>query len=199
MTATRPPLTPALSGAELRRWYWTLAELTALARTLGVPRGGGKSALVDRLVAALDGTPWSAPPRRAPPGPQLTGSMSAATVIPPGQRCSQVLRRWFEQEIGPGFAFDGAMRAFIAEGTGRTLGEAVAHWHATRAEAARPGPIAAQFELNAFLREWWAAHPGGTRDGALAAWRQRRAAPAPASGAGGTGPAERGRAPAAPD
>jgi len=105
--------------------------------------------------------------------------VSAATVIPPGQRCSQVLRHWFEQEIGPGFAFDGSMREFIAQGAGRTLGEAVAHWHATRAEAARPKPIAAQFELNAFLRQWWAAHPGGTRAEALAAWRDHRAAPSP--------------------
>lgn len=71
------------------------------------------------------------------------------------------------------------MHDFIAEGTGRTLGEAVAHWHATRVEAALPKPIAAQFELNAFLREWWAAHPGGTRAEALAAWRERRAVPSP--------------------
>jgi hypothetical protein len=79
MTATRPPLTPALSGAELRRWYWTLAELTALARTLGVPRGGGKPALTDRLAAALDGAPWS--PRRA--GPHRVGSWPARCPRPP--------------------------------------------------------------------------------------------------------------------
>ncbi len=179
MTPTRPALGPALSGAELRRWYWTLAELTALARTLGVPRGGGKTALTDRLAAALDGAAWTAPPPAPPRGPQLSGPLSADTVLPPGQRCSQLLRRWFEQQAGPGFAFDGAMREFIAGGAGRTLGEALAHWHRTQADAARPGPIGAQFELNAFLRRWWAAHPTGTRAQALAAWREHRAAPAP--------------------
>ncbi|MBC8091545.1 MAG: hypothetical protein H7Y15_06330, partial [Pseudonocardia sp.] len=52
---SRPALTAALSGVELRRWYWTLAELTALARSMGVPVRGGKAALAERLAAALDG------------------------------------------------------------------------------------------------------------------------------------------------
>jgi hypothetical protein len=77
-----------------------------------------------------------------------------ATVIPPGLRYSQVLREWFTQQVGRGFAFDGAMRDFIAGGAGRTLGDVVAHWHATRAGAAQPTRIGAQFELNAFLRAW---------------------------------------------
>ena len=177
MVETRPVLSAALTGAELTRWYWTLAELTALARTLGVPRGGGKAALTDRLAAALDGAAPAAPVRRAPAGRQLTAPVSDGTVIPPGQRCSQLLREHFRQRIGPGFAFDGFMRAFIAAGAGRTLGDAVAHWYATRAEAARQRPIGAQFELNAFLRQWRIDHPGGARREAMAAWERHRSRP----------------------
>ncbi|GAA3902183.1 DUF6434 domain-containing protein [Actinoplanes auranticolor] len=177
MTEHRPALSPALSGAELTRWYWTLAELTALARTLGVPRGGGKAALADRLAAALDGAAPSAPVPRAPAGRQLTAPVSADTIIPPGQRCSQLLRDFFRQQIGPGFTFDEFMRAFVADGAGQTLGAAVAHWHATRAQAAQQRPIGAQFELNAFLRQWRLDHPGAGRQDALAAWRQHRSQP----------------------
>ncbi|MFC5063394.1 DUF6434 domain-containing protein [Actinomycetospora atypica] len=173
---TRPELTPDLSGAELRRWYWTLAELTALARRLGVPARGGKLVLTERLVAALDGIP--APPTPRPPrtaGRQLAPPLDLDTVIPPGQRCSEVLRAFLRAEIGPGFTFDAHVRGFVADGAGRTLADLVAHWHATR--DAPPAEIGAQFELNRFLRERRARHPGEPRAEALAAWRAHRALP----------------------
>ncbi len=173
---SRPELSTSLSSVELRRWYWTLSELEGLARELGVPRGGGKRPLVERLAAALDGEPLPPPPSRPRTGRQLTGALTAATVIPEGQRCSQALRAFFEREIGPGFTFDAFMREFIAGGAGRTLGDAVGHWHATRPEASRPQPIAPQFELNAFLRRWRETH-GGTRQEGLAAWREYRSLP----------------------
>ncbi|MEU8436850.1 DUF6434 domain-containing protein [Streptomyces sp. NPDC029216] len=176
-SGARPPLTPALSGDELARWYWTLAELTELARRLDVPRGGGKAALAERLRAALDGKPLpTAPARRPAAGRRLAAPVDGASVIPEGQRCSQVLREFFRREIGPGFHFDGYMRAYIAENAGRTLAEAVAHWHDTRPAAAQPQEIGGQFEFNRFLRAWHADHPAGTRDEALAAWHTHRSA-----------------------
>ncbi len=177
MSTIRPPLSAALTGAELRRWYWTLQELTALARELGVRRGGGKRDLTERLAAALDGAPAPPPARPPAPGRQLVSPLTNATVIPAGQRCSQVLREHFRQEIGPAFTFDAVMRTFIASGEGRTLGDAVAHWHATRDAAARPQPIGAQFELNAFLRRWRRDNPHRSRGDALAAWRHHRSLP----------------------
>ncbi|MFI5829327.1 DUF6434 domain-containing protein [Streptomyces sp. NPDC051578] len=181
---TRPELSAALSGDELSRWYWTLAELSVFARELGVPRGGGKAALTERLRAALDGVaPPAAPPRTRSAGRQLAAPVNGLTVIPEGQRCSQVLREYFRREIGPGFHFDAYMRTFIAEGAGRTLADAIAHRHATRQAAARLREIGSQFELNCFLRDWHAEPPAGSRAEALAAWRTHRDRPrGPAAG-----------------
>lgn len=179
---SRPPLTPALPGRELLRWYWTLSELTGLARSMGMASGGGKQALTARLAAALDGVPLPAAPRPSPGrrprgGRQLTAPVDGDTVIPEGQRCSQVLRAWFTKEIGPGFHFDAFMRTFIAENAGRTLSDAVRHWHDTRGQAQQPQEIGAQFEFNRFLRHWHAEHPSGKRTEALDAWRAHRAGP----------------------
>ncbi|MEU6865769.1 DUF6434 domain-containing protein [Streptomyces sp. NPDC046876] len=176
---SRPDLTPELTGAELRRWYWTLAELSVLARRMGLSAGGGKAALTDRLAAALDGLPQPAParPARRAAGRQLAAPVDGDTVIPQGQRCSQVLREFFVREIGPAFHFDAFMRDYIADGVGHTLAEAVAHWHATRARAAEPQEVGAQFEFNRFLRDWHARHPDGARAEALAAWQAHRALP----------------------
>ncbi|MFD8976600.1 DUF6434 domain-containing protein [Streptomyces sp. NPDC059593] len=175
---TRPELSAALSGDELARWYWTLAELTVFAREIGVSRSGGKVALTQRLRAALDGVaPAAAPPRTRSAGRQLAAPVNGSTVIPEGQRCSQVLREYFRREIGPSFHFDAYMRAFVAESAGRTLADAIAHWHATRQTAAQLQEIGAQFELNRFLRDWHAEHPAGSRTEALAAWRAHRGRP----------------------
>ncbi|GLV97870.1 DUF6434 domain-containing protein [Streptomyces lavendulae] len=174
----RPVPGPELTGAELLRWYWTLEELSALARRLGVPAGGGKAVLTRRLAAALDGhapPPPAATPRRA--GRRLAAPVDGGAVIPEGQRCSQVLREFFVREIGPGFHFDAFMREYVAQGAGRTLDEAVAHWHATRRQAAEPQPVGAQFEFNRFLRDWHSRHPDGSRTEALAAWRDHRSRP----------------------
>lgn len=174
----RPALEAVATGAELLRWYWTLAELSALAREMGLSAGGGKVAVTARLAAALDGNrlpePVRAPRRR---DRRLADPVDGDTVIPEGQPCSQVLREFFVREIGPGFHFDAFMRDYVAQHAGYTLAEAVAHWHATRARAAEPQPVAAQFEFNRFLRDWHARHPDGTRQQALAAWRDHRALP----------------------
>ncbi|MEE6280692.1 DUF6434 domain-containing protein [Georgenia sp. MJ170] len=172
----RPPLASVMSGAELRRWYWLRSELVDRARQLGVARHGSKTELLDRLAAALDGAPAPArpPPRRAATR-QLAEPVGPATVLPPGQRCSQVLRRFFAAEVGPAFRFDEHMRDFIAHGAGRTLAEAVDHWHRTRGAAI--GPIGEQFEYNRFTRQWFAGTPDGSRQECMAAWQVHRALP----------------------
>ncbi|MGW1892403.1 DUF6434 domain-containing protein [Streptomyces sp. NPDC002004] len=177
---SRPPLTADLTGAELLRWYWTLDELSALARTMGIARHGGKKALTARLAAALDGLPLPAAPARPRPATaQLAEPLDGDTVIPAGQRCSQALRKYFLKTIGPGFHFDAYMRSFIAQNPGRTLADAVTHWHATRPDAARPGEIGEQFEYNRFTRTWHRQNPAGTRAQALQAWNAHRTLPKP--------------------
>ena len=100
-----------------------------------------------------------------------------------------MLREFFQEEVGPSFRFDAAMREFVASGEGRTLGAAVDHWWATRDRA--DAPIGPQFELNRFTRQWWRANPGGSRDELPAAWlatgtnpRTREAGPDRAAGFG---------------
>ncbi|HLT82585.1 MAG TPA: DUF6434 domain-containing protein [Phototrophicaceae bacterium] len=172
---TRPLITAVRTGAELRRWYWLRAELLELAAALGLPRSGSKEELLERTVAALDGTAPPVRARRSGRGRQLEEPVGPDTVIPPGQRCSQVLRHFFAAQIGPHFRFDEHMRRFVAEGAGRTLGEAVQHWYRTRDAPA--SAIGEQFEYNRFTREWFAENPGGSQDECRAAWQRHRALP----------------------
>lgn len=169
----RPALVPTISEHEFRRWYWLRDELAMFARTLGVRASGGKHELANRIADALAGRPVAEPERRSV-GQQLAAPVTAHTVIPVGQRSSQVLREFFRAHIGPSFRFDGAMREFIAAGDA-TLGDAIEHWYATRDAAHKP--ITSQFELNRFTRQWHTENPSGTRDELMAAWWAYRALP----------------------
>ncbi|MDR2974593.1 MAG: SAP domain-containing protein [Propionibacteriaceae bacterium] len=169
----RPALTRELAGAEFARWYWLKDELVSFARSVGLPSSASKDVLTRRITAFLDGVPFAEPARKPPSGAQLRSGLTAGTVIPVGQRCSQVLRAWFEIQIGPGFHFDAHMRAFIAAADGvRTLGDAVAHWLDTRACPVET--IDPQFEYNRFTRLWRRDHPDGRRSDLLAAWQVYR-------------------------
>lgn len=160
--------------AEFRRWYHTVAQLRAMAKSMGIPTTGTKGVLTERIAAALAGRPLPEQPRtrRARvPAPLTDGS-----VIPPGVILDRQLRDWFTARIGPEFHSDHHMRAFLRDNPGGTLGDAVAHWHATR--GAPPQPIEAQFEYNRFVRRWRAEHPGASHGDVVRAWAQFRAKPA---------------------
>lgn len=173
----RPELTGNLSGSELLRWYWLKDELSEFARHLGVRATGGKDILVQRIAAKLDGIEFVEPqrvPRKS--GVQLSGTLTAETLIPVGQRCSQVVRAWFVDQVGPSFGFDAEMRAYFAgtDGT-RTMQDALDHYLVTRNQGVKD--IDAQFEYNRFTRAWHEANPAGERAELLHAWQEYRSRP----------------------
>ena len=175
--SARPLLEQTLTGAELLRWYWLKDELVDFARALGLGVGGGKEALTTRIAAHLDGEEFhEAKVNRVTARGQLGSRLTADTVIPIGQRCSQNLRRWFDEQIGPSFRFNQEMRDFFAHTDGtQTLDDALQHWHATRERG--PNNIDRQFEFNRFTRAWHLHNPQGTRQELLVAWAGYRAAP----------------------
>lgn len=97
------------------------------------------------------------------------------TVVPDGQRMTRVIRDFMVQHVGPTFRFDATMREFFAHPGGRTLGDAVDLWQASRDQ--RP-EIAGQFEYNRFTREYWATHPDGTRQNLREEWKRYKELPA---------------------
>ena len=127
-----------------------------------------------RIEAALAGEPLPESPKKK--RSRLEGDLSRETVIPEGIVLSRHLRTWFEVELGPGFRSDRHLREFLRTGAGKTLGDAVDHYLATRDSGL--GEIDPQFELNRFTRLWWKANPDGSREDLKRAWIEYRATPA---------------------
>lgn len=176
--SSRPALDQVSTWQDVAQWYWTRAELNAVARRLGISSAGNKQDITERLLVHL-GKPASAPPAesRAAPvaerksSPQLLAPFAETQVVPVGQRMTRELREWFVNECGPRFRFDGHMRDFFAEPAGRTLGDAVELWFNTRNVPRSIGP---QFEYNRFVREYRQSHPGVAHSEVVEAWRTHR-------------------------
>lgn len=173
----RPRLTDNLTGSEVLRWYWLKEELTDFARRLGIRGTGDKELLTQRIAAKLDDVPFAEPQltKRATRA-QLDGALTSATVIPEGQRCSQLVRAWFVEQVGAAFGFDAEMRAFFSRTDGtQTMQDALDHYRATREQGLKS--IDAQFEYNRFTRAWHEANPTRPREDLLHAWQKYRERP----------------------
>ncbi|MER8025628.1 DUF6434 domain-containing protein [Glutamicibacter protophormiae] len=173
----RPALTSRLTGADLLRWYWRKDELAEFARQLNIRATGGKELLTARIAAKLDSVPFPEPQSaKKSNGTQLSGPLTVMTVIPQGQRCSQVVRAWFIEQVGAAFSFDAEMRAFFSQSDGtQTMQDALDHYRATRDQGAKP--IDPQFEYNRFTRAWHEANPAGLREDLLGDWHKYRRLP----------------------
>ena len=181
MALERPPLSPSLDAAEFRRWYWLKQELVDFAKQEGLVTTGDKPTLAKRIALFLNGAePQAASTTmktvRQTISTRLPEPLTSQTVLGPKQASSQQLRTFFTEAIGLRFSYDIHMRTFLASNATKTLGEAVAHWHATR-NTAKPETLP-QLELVRFTKAWHHAHPEDTQVECRAAWKQYKSLPA---------------------
>jgi hypothetical protein len=132
----RPALTSRTALSDFKSFYWLKEELIAFCRQSGLPTAGSKtdlSARIERFLATghISTLPSNTGHRTA--SAKLPDSLGRETLIGPNWTCSEPLRAFFIKEIGPQFHFNGVMRAFIKQGAGKTLQEAIDAWQADRA------------------------------------------------------------------
>jgi SAP domain-containing new25/Domain of unknown function (DUF6434) len=180
VTLERPPLAPSLDAAEFRRWYWLKQELVDFAKQEGLSTTGDKPNLANRIALFLGGAePQAASANtkivRQTISTRLPEPLTSQTVLGPKQASSQQLRTFFTDAIGPRFSYDIHMRTFLASDETKSLGEAVAHWYATR-QTAKPETLP-QLELVRFTKAWHRAHPEGTQVECRTAWKLYKSLP----------------------
>lgn len=101
------------------RWNWLKDELMSFAKRLGHRAGGSNDVLAARIAARLGGRQFVEPdPAPRANTAQLSGRLSAETLITLGQRSSQVVSAWILDRIGAIFRFDAAMCSFFAQSDG---------------------------------------------------------------------------------
>lgn len=178
VTLKRPKLTPHISLADFQGFYWLKEELVFFCRENSLPTTGSKADITARIEHFLTTgnsflTPGISTKRRIACD-KLPVQLHPDTIIGAHWRCSERLRAFFVQEIGPQFHFNQAMRDFIKHGAGKTLREGIEVWHADRSTPKVETNIAPQFEYNRHMREFFKANQGKTLQDAIAAWKAKK-------------------------
>lgn len=172
----RPELTPQLSLAEFQHNYWLKEELTAFCRENKLPTSGGKMELRQRIEQFLCGSKVEKPAVRREPQTAMPKTFHREMVIGRGWHCSQELRAFFEAEIGASFHFNGVMRDFIKNESGKTLQDAIDTYQ-TDLASGEVKEIGSQFEYNRHIRAYYKNHPGASLQEAIRAWKELKDRP----------------------
>ncbi len=167
----RPPLNASLSASSFAAWYWLKSELQAFCRAEGLPTGGSKAELLQRVGRHLGAELAPLPFKRQSRKTALSAELNIHAIIQAGWPLSHGLRDFFISQVGDAFRFNQALRDLFQNPQGQTLGQAVDLYLQTRHQQKQ---IGAQFQFNQHMRDHFAKHPGATRAQALQAWREKR-------------------------
>ncbi len=171
----RPTLELGIDAQNFLAFYWLKSELVEFCRANGLPTGGSKGELTERIAHFLRTGELLLPTTR--PKLKSDGQVpTLETVITADYRSNQINRGFFEEVIGKHFHFSTAFQQFFKDNVGKTFGDAVAYWYKLeeRAKRGEKKDIAPQFEYNRFVREYHEQHPNAPHKEAVAAWKVYR-------------------------
>ncbi len=171
----RPALELGLEASDFLAFYWLKSELVEFCQVNGLPTGGSKGELTERIAHFLRTGELLLPEKR--PKLKTDGQVpTLETVITSNYRSNQINRAFFEEVIGKHFHFSTAFQQFFKDNVGKTFGDAVAYWYKLEEQAKRgeKQTIGSQFEYNRFMREYHEQNPDATHATTVAAWKVYR-------------------------
>lgn len=167
----RPTIHPQLDPNTFASWYWLKVELQTYCRVQGLPASGSKAELMQRIRVHLGGVAAPTGVSHKKLRAALPSALGLNTVIKSGWPLNQTLRDFFVAHLGMPFRFNQALRDLFKNPQDQTLADALALYARTHAQTR---PISGQFQFNQHMRDYFAQHPGATREQALQAWRDKR-------------------------
>ena len=169
-------------------FYWLKEELQRFCREQGLAPSGSKRVLEERIEHFLrTGRPMDPRPSSDRPSAEArrlrstpASGLSMDTRAPRGFRCTQQVRAFFLEHLGPGFRFTVPLQRFIREHHGVTFEKIAEEWRRQEAHTQAgetPSEIAPQFEYNRFTRDYFAdpKNRRKTRHDCVEAWKRARA------------------------
>ena len=172
----RPALDAKLSSRDFRDYYYLKEELVRFCRENGLPAGGGKPELTERIACFLDGGKISSAASRKRAAPPAV--IDEDTLIGENFVCSEKHRAFFKSRLGSGFTFKVDFMKWLRSNPDKTCGDALsAYAELAEARKAAPTVIDRQFEYNTYIRAFFADNKGKTLADAIKCWKHKKALP----------------------
>ncbi|MBC7875706.1 MAG: SAP domain-containing protein [Anaerolineales bacterium] len=173
---SRPLLNKHIKPDDFLSFYWLKEELIIFLREYHLPTTGSKQDLTARISQFLTTGSISSRSKHSKKivKVEMPKTFTRQSIVEAGWRCSQELRVFFEQEIGKHFHLDGVMRGLIYDGSGKTLNQVIQIWEEEWRKPKKEKTIAAQFEYNRHIREYFKTHPQAKLQEAIKDWKTKK-------------------------
>ena len=175
----RPKLQTGLDKDTFLSFYYLKEELVSFCRENGLPSGGSKQELTERIALFLETGRAEVPKRKtAKKAKPANGELTLDTEIEQGFVCSERHRAFFKEHIGRGFSFNVAFQRWLKANAGRTYADAVqAYRDIAGQKKTTKSAIGSQFEYNTYIRDFFADNKGRMLGDAIKCWKYKKSLP----------------------
>jgi Domain of unknown function (DUF6434)/SAP domain-containing new25 len=180
----RPNFTDIKTSEEFKRWYWLKSEMVDICKAAKLPTDGGKFALRDRIIYALDNQGAVMPSDKKQKSQSnfnwAKANLSLETVITDNVSFGPNFRQFFTQHIGNQFVCHSDFMAWLKKNTGKTLQDAALKWQELEDRKNNPHfkrDIAEHNMLAQYVRDFLADNTDKTFKDALKIWAIKKQLP----------------------
>lgn len=172
----RPALDCSLDSKTFGQYYYLKEELIGFCRKNGLPAGGSKGELTERIAYFLDTGKVLAPPKKSARARTVNDEvLTPESVIEQDIVCSEKHRAFFKQHLGKGFSFNVAFQKWLKANAGRTYADAIsAYREILERKKSEKTAIGRQFEYNTYVRDFFADNKGRPLADAIKCWRYKK-------------------------
>lgn len=180
----RPNFNTIETGSEFNQWYWRKDELIEIFKAVGLPCGGTKSELRDRIIFALDNN-GKLKPTKKKLHPKSDFNWARAQLFPETIITDSVsfglnFRNFMKSHIGTKFSCHSDFMHWVKSNPGKTLQDAIVKWKQMELRKDKPDfrrDIPKHNMLNQYLRDFLDGNVDKSFRDALHYWEIKKRMP----------------------
>ncbi len=184
-TGQRPTFDQIRNSSEFNNWYWKKSDLVDICIRSGLPYGGNKFELIDRILFALDNPDIKAPViKKKKPASTFNWAreeLRLSTVITDSVSFGPNFRNFMKSQIGPQFSCHSDFMKWVKQHPGKTLADAIFQWQeleARKEDANFRRDIARHNNYNQYMRHFLDHFPDKSFSDAVSCWKLKKGLPA---------------------
>ena len=166
-------LTKDLTSEEFRDYYFLKEDLKEFCRAEGLKISGSKQDLEKRIIYYLDTGESLKESTTESSNSQNVLEIRLDSKLGENFKCSEDKRKFFENEIGPGFKFKVKFQKWLKSNPDKTYQDAIEAYFEIQTSKEKTS-IGKQFQYNQYIRDFFENNEDKSLDDAIKCWKYKK-------------------------
>ncbi len=166
-------LTKDLKPEEFKDYYFLKEDLKDFCRKEGLNVSGSKQELEERIIHYLSTGEELVKPKIPQSKNESVSEITLDSRLGENFRCSEDKRKFFENEIGPGFKFKVKFQKWLKSNPDKTYRDAIDAYHEIQ-NSKEKTKIDKQFQYNQYIRDFFESNEDKSLDDAIKCWKYKK-------------------------